>query len=110
MKLLHEALKLAATGNRKKNHLLAAIAIRQDGTIVSSRNGMTQVPRPSAHAEARVLKKAGHGSVLYVAKISKKGEPGLAKPCANCMSLIKNKKVKRVYYTIGPDEFGVIDL
>lgn len=108
MRLLKQAAKLAESGDKRKNHLLAAIAVRQDGAQVSSRNGMTQVPRPSAHAEARVLKKAGHGSVLYVAKVKKTGEWGMAKPCVNCMKLIRNKKVKKVYYTIGPDEYGVL--
>ena len=111
MKLLDEAAKLAFSGDKRKHHLLAAVAKRKDGAIVSSRNGMTQVPRPSAHAEARVLKKAGHGATLYVAKVQKKsGEWGLAKPCKNCMTLIRNMKVKRVFYTIAPQEYGVIDL
>lgn len=110
MKLLHEAARLAFSGDKRKHHLLACIARRKDGATVSSRNGMTQVPRPSVHAEARALKKAGHGAILYVAKVQKRtGEWGLAKPCDNCMKLIRNKKVKKVYYTIAPNEYGVIE-
>lgn len=110
MKMLHEAAKLAFSGSRKKHHLLACVAKRKDGATVSSRNGMTRTPCPSVHAEARVLKKAGHGAIIYVAKVQKStGEWGLAKPCDDCMKLIRNKNVKRVYYTIGPNEYGVID-
>jgi len=111
MKLLKEAAKLAMSGDKTKNHLLAAVAKRKDGAVVASRNGKTQVPRPTAHAEVRTLKKAGHGCTLYVAKVHKRtGEWGMAKPCNNCMTRIKNMKVRRVYYTIGPDEYGVIDV
>ncbi len=111
MRLLQEAAKLALSGDITKNHMLAAVSKRKDGVVVASRNGKTQVPRPTAHAEARALKKSGHGCTLYVAKVQKTtGEWGMAKPCNNCMTLIRNMKVKRVYYTIGPNEYGVIDL
>jgi tRNA(Arg) A34 adenosine deaminase TadA len=111
VKLLDKAAKLAFSGDKTKNHLLAAIAKRKDGAIVASKNGKTKTPRPTAHAEVRALKKAGHGSTLYVAKVHKiTGEWRLSKPCNSCMTRIRNMKVSRVYYTVGPGEYGVIKL
>ena len=64
----------------------------------------------SAHAEHRVLKKAGKGPILYVARIDRYGHWAMAKPCNLCQTLIKNRRVKRVYYTITKDEWGVMEL
>ena len=91
----------------KKQFLLGAVAIRTDGATVVSTNILTQTPHASAHAEARVLKKADQGCVLYVARVLRNGVWALSKPCCNCQKLIRSRRVARVYYTICENEFGV---
>lgn len=97
-------------GNFRKEYLLACIIKRKDGAIVFSQNATVDRPRPQLHAEARALRKADAGCVLYVARIKRDGNWAIAKPCKFCQALIRNKRVKRVYYTIGPGEYGVWDV
>lgn len=58
----------------------------------------------SVHAEIAALnacKKANVvGSTIYVARISKAGEPAMSKPCENCAKALKEAGVKKVFYTI----------
>lgn len=115
MRLLELAAAIAKGGkssvaNKKKNYLIAAIAQRTDGAIVISQNSQTKEPEPNAHAEVRVLKKADIGCTLYVARVLRDGTWAMAKPCNKCQTRIRNRGVKRVYYTIGPDEWGVWDV
>ncbi len=87
---------------------LGAVAIRRDGTLVYSRNGITIRPdqrQPSAHAEARVLRKAGYGSVVYVCRVNRKGEYLLAKPCVSCMNALRSRGVEMVYWSISNNEW-----
>jgi len=109
-RLLTQAASLAKANSEFKNYSIACIALRQDGVFVQSYNGSTKLPMPAAHAEAKVLKKAGRGAILFVARVTADGEWALSKPCKNCSSLIRSKLVERVYYTIAPGEFGVWDL
>lgn len=39
------------------------------------------------------------GSDIYVARITKLGDHGMAAPCPMCMNTIKNYGIKRIYYT-----------
>lgn len=107
MKYLDLAAKIAQGNTQAKTYLFGVVAERRDGAIVISTNLRTKVPEHSAHAEYRVLRKAGFGSVLWVARVTCDNQWALAKPCVKCQTLIKNKGVKKVYYTIGPNEYGV---
>jgi len=109
LKMLEQAANLAANAKTERNFLLGSIALRQDGTLVYSINSTISVhPVPSAHAEARVLRKSGIGATLWVARVLKDKETwAMAKPCANCQSLITNRRIKKVIYTIGPKEYGI---
>ncbi len=107
MKMLNKAAAIAMDGDWKKNYLLGAVALRKDGVLVYSKNSLVQTPSPSGHAEARILKKAGSGAILWVARVYKDGRWAMAKPCRHCATLIKNKGVKRLYYTMGDNEYGV---
>lgn len=100
------AARIAMAGNKRKNYLMAALVKRTDGAIVVAENGNTKYPDPSVHAEAKVLRKSDIGCELYVVRVSKKdGSWCMAKPCKNCQVLIRNRGVKKVYYTTGPNEF-----
>lgn len=108
-KYLELAARVAAGGDMKRTFRLGAVAIRDDGAIVVSVNGATKEPNDRAHAEAKVLRKAGKNSTLYVARVLKSnGEIALAKPCSQCMAKIRNAGVKKVFYTISENEYGVL--
>lgn len=96
--------------NDKRCYLLGALAIRADGTTVSSQNGSNLVKDQRCHAEARVLRKAGFHAVIYVVRVSRRdGSLRCAKPCKACRAELKNKRVKRVYYSISDSEYGVME-
>jgi tRNA(Arg) A34 adenosine deaminase TadA len=106
--MLQQAADLAyEVADGRKNFLLGCIAKRKDGAFVRSRNSTMRDPTPEGHAEARVLKKAGHGAILWVARVTRDGAWKMAKPCEKCQALIRNHGVKKVYYTIAPNEWGV---
>jgi cytidine deaminase len=99
-----------------RNFWLGCIGIRQDGAMVSSRNGAaehsTSVKHyqlvPSAHAEGRVLRKLGWGGTIFVARVSRKDRSlAMARPCGMCQVRLKAFNVKKVYYTINPDQYGL---
>jgi len=110
MKLLKIAAQIALGGDQCRNYLLAAVIKRKDGAVVVSTNALTKLPQPAAHAEARALRKADVGCEMYVARVLRDGTWALAKPCRHCQRLIRSKGVKRVYYTIAPNEWGVWDV
>lgn len=112
MKLLEVAAKIALGSDNENLHhnrqfLIGSLAERSDGAIVISHNITAQEPTPSAHAEARVLRKADAGCVLYVARVTRDGVWAMSKPCMNCQKLIRSRRVNKVYYTIAPGHYGV---
>lgn len=106
---LEEAAKIALKG-QKRSYRLGSIGIRNDGTMVSSFNSPTRIPNPCAHSEFRLAKKLDQGAVVYVARILKSGELAMARPCRNCMRALMSRRVKRIYYSISPNEFGCIQI
>lgn len=55
----------------------------------------------SYHAEAVAIRKAGftEGATLYVARVTRSGDLGSAKPCARCQRLIAHHGVHTVVWT-----------
>lgn len=103
--------RIAKSKKDKRTFLLGAIGIRRDGAMVSAYNSAATSPTPAAHAEARLVKKLDHNATVYVARIALgTGEFAMAKPCHNCERALRSRGVKRVYYTIGPKEYGIMDL
>lgn len=104
------AAEAAVATNDARSYLLGAVAVRdRDQVVVRAANGPSMEQCGSAHAEARVLRKAGREPVLYVVRISRKtGFFTMARPCAGCLSLMRNHYVQRCYYTIDSNEYGVI--
>ena len=109
-------LRLAATiaqktTDKRRNFLLGAIAIRSDGVLVSASNLPVRQKTPEAHAEYRVSRKLDVGATVYVARKNRRGGGlGFAKPCLRCESAMRNKGVKRCFYTINNTKFGVLTL
>ncbi len=108
--LIEVAAKVAdLSADRHRKAFVGAVAIRRDGVLVYSRNGLTIRPHgtyPMAHAERRVLRKSGYGSSVYVARVNRDGTLALAKPCDRCMPALRAMGVVMVYYSINPNEWG----
>lgn len=104
------AKQVALKGSNKRRYCLGAIGIRTDGVIVRSNNLPCKSPEPNAHAESRVTKKLNYGSVIYVVRVLKNGDYANARPCKNCVRIMKLRGVKRCYYTITNNEYGVLIL
>jgi tRNA(Arg) A34 adenosine deaminase TadA len=108
MRLLDVAAKYALSGDKRKDYLIAALVERSDGAITISRNSLSREREPNSHAEFKALRKADSGCILYVARVLRSnGQWAMCKPCKRCQAIIKSRRVYKVYYTIGPNEYGV---
>jgi tRNA(Arg) A34 adenosine deaminase TadA len=83
-------------------------ALVRGGSILSTgfnryRNSPAQVELSgvSYHAEEAAIRKAGNvkGATLYVARITRSGALGTAKPCERCQELLWNSGVHTVVWT-----------
>jgi len=50
------------------------------------------------------------GTKLYVVRIKPSGGLGMAKPCEICEHVLYNYGIRRAYYSIDDDEYGVIKI
>lgn len=94
-----------------RSFLLGAVGMRKDGVIVSARNIAATDVTPEAHAEARLMKKITCDSIVWVARVGRGGGAwALARPCDRCRRRMKTAGVRKVVYTISPNEWGVMVL
>jgi tRNA(Arg) A34 adenosine deaminase TadA len=105
---LNRAFELAMKNRDRRHYFIGAIGIRDDGTTVGATNISTPQRCRESHAEFRLSRKLDVGAVVYVARSSKTNTWANSRPCEGCQQALRNKGVKRVYYTIGPSEFGCI--
>jgi deoxycytidylate deaminase len=74
-------------------------------------NSPTKEPERRCHAEYKAAKKMDQGGIMYVARVLQSdGTFAMSRPCRNCLKVLKSKRIKKVYYTISNNEFGVINL
>jgi deoxycytidylate deaminase len=109
-KLLRQAAMTAGKCDDIKTFFLAAVAERKDGAVVTSVNhAVFGQKNYDHHAESRVLRKCDYGAILYVARVMKADKKtwANARPCSRCRALIQNLGIKKVFYTIGPNEYGI---
>lgn len=108
MNYLDLATRIAkGTLDQEKNTFFAGIAERSDGTLVFSTNVRTKDPIHGAHCETRLLKKCDIGSTIWLVRVLRNGQWANSEPCIKCKTLLKNKKVKKVYYTVDPNTYAV---
>jgi len=117
--LINLAAKVAmptTLSDQKRNAFLGAVGIRKDGTIVSAKNGAVFSTEtfgdywaiPSCHAEYRACRKLGKGGIMYVARITKKdGSLAMSRPCHICRTVLRAAHVKKVFYSINPNQYGI---
>ena len=102
----------AERGTNDKKFFFSAIALRRDGALVSATNNKkAENKKPPAHAEARLMRKVDAGSIVVVARVTNDGQLAMAKPCPHCEAALRNKRVKRVFYSVSPEDgFALMDL
>ena len=107
---------LPTTDDDPRNFWLGCVGIRDDGVMVSAKNGATEFSDqvesyqlvPNAHAEGRVLRKLGKNGTLFVARVSRKDRSlAMSQPCGMCQVRIRAANVKKVYYTINDSQYGI---
>lgn len=105
------AIALAARSTHSQWHL-GAVLWRGGSVLAAGANTVRNHPSIvdnahltdcSVHAEAAALKRAGNpkGATLYVARVTRQGRLGLAKPCGHCEEAIRAAGVRRVCFTTG---------
>lgn len=121
---LDQAADIAVRHPRDRRYFLGALCKRADGVWVAGVNGRSVYPELGGHAEIRLLKKVDRAEEIYVARVLKGGldgrgksagrerkkSYGLAKPCEGCEIRLMQRGVKRVYYTINDDEYGMMEI
>jgi len=111
-KYFEVAARVATMKDDRRTFRLGAVGVRTDGVMVAACNGPvrkhTDVVK-QAHAESRLIRKLDKGSVVYVVRIAREDdEYRIARPCRACQVALKSRKVSKVYYTVGPGEYGVM--
>lgn len=63
----------------------------------------------SIHAEEDAIRRCGNpkGATLFVSRVGRNGNIGIAKPCKKCQRLIRRNGIKRVYYTVDNSTYSV---
>ena len=114
-KMLTEAAAVAVNksskSDDKRSFFLGAVGLRNDGVFVFAKNVPATDHVPGHHAETRLVRKMTPDSTVWVARVARKdGRWAMAKPCASCERRLRSAGIRRVVYTIGPEEWGVINL
>lgn len=121
--LLRQAACVALSNGRdRRGFYVGSIGIREDGAKVHSKNSaiietQNRHPQsqffiyrrfPQAHAESKLVQKLGFYGTVYVARVARGSQQlAMARPCSTCQQILKAYKVKKVYYTISPTEWGM---
>jgi len=61
-----------------------------------------------AEIDAMIRSVNSYKKDVFVVRVKKNGERALARPCALCLFVLRGQGVGRVFYTIGPGEYGVL--
>lgn len=92
----------------KKQFYLGAVAHRKDGAMRYAFNGTAQYRTPEIHCEVRLSKKLDVGATVYLARMTADGNMANSRPCDNCLRALKARGVKKIFYTINNNEYGVL--
>lgn len=107
---------LPTTDNDYRNFWLGAVGRREDGVLVTAKNGAAETShsvkqyelQPNSHAEGRLLRKLGKNGIIYVARVAKGTRKfAMAMPCGMCQIRIKSAHTRLVYFTINETQYGV---
>jgi deoxycytidylate deaminase len=112
---IRHAIKAASESTYEKYY--HGCSIESGGRLISTGCNDKKIKHPklnefSTHAELAALKKAGKhaiGAKLYVVRLAAGDNAKLAnsKPCARCQIAIMAAGIKKVFYSIAHNEWGV---
>lgn len=107
-------LDLAAQVSRLKDddrtYFHGAVGIRKDGVLVAACNGSPKEPTPEHHCEYRLSRKLGKAGTVFLVRTAADGRWADSTPCSTCQARMRNKKVRRVYFSTGPGDWRLWDL
>jgi len=65
------------------------------------------LPWLSEHAEAAAIRKARRtvGATIYIARVNKRGNLRMSRPCSGCMDALRKAGIKKIVYTIDQEEY-----
>lgn len=117
MQFLSLAIKLAQANETYPKWRFGSVLVKGGSVLAVGQNRLRSAPNHftdpcSVHAEQDVLKRVNStklkGSVLYVARVGANNEPRLAKPCKTCTRLLTSLPLKRTYFTVDKESYGVL--
>lgn len=76
--------------------------------ITKTHPQFTDAEHPSIHAEVKAILNARcdlRNATAYVYRETKRGNPALAKPCANCRAYLIEAGIKNVFFTISSEPY-----
>jgi deoxycytidylate deaminase len=102
-----------------KAHRLGAVIVKGKRILSTGYNEIRYsktIGKNTLHAEAAAIRKLLDrralddlvGSDLYVLRFTHAGRIGMARPCSQCMELIRSVGIHRVYFTQDDGSTGVI--
>lgn len=93
---------------------IISISANSDNHTAFGQRFRTSPGRATQHAEVACVlgvdRTMTNGGVIYVARVNRSGEWKMSKPCSMCHEVMKFVGVKKVVYTIGPNEWGTYKL
>ncbi len=101
-----QAKKLSLTSG--ENFKIGAILVKGNRILSMGVNNRkthpkAEGPHRNVHAEFQAILNAGltdtEGAVCYVYRATKDGKNALSRPCISCTKLLKEAKIKKVYYS-----------
>lgn len=75
-------------------------------------NRIRQFCNEQSHAETAAMHNVSRadllGSVVVVIRLSRSGELTYSRPCSTCMEAMARKGIRKCYYSVDEESFGVI--
>jgi tRNA(Arg) A34 adenosine deaminase TadA len=109
------AMKIAMDSTCRMRH--GAVIVRGNSVLAVGTNKFRNHPATikeyqhcSVHAEVVALRRVGSSPAacdVYVARVSRTGEPRLSRPCDACWGVLMRSGVHRVVYTVSAHVQGV---
>ncbi len=113
MNYIKRMMRLAAVVSRlrrdDRHFYIGGVGVRLDGTIVKACNGNPKEPTRQHHCEYRLSRKLGRGGVVFLCRTLGSGELGMARPCVDCEKLLRDRGIKKVYYSVSSNEYGCLE-
>lgn len=103
----------AAQSGIHYRYRVGAVLVKHGNIVSTGANSYKTHPKmglKTLHAEIAALIGVRYrdisGSIMFVSRINKTGDHGMARPCETCRTILSEYGIKKVYYT---DHMGKVD-